>query len=102
MITRSVPPLPKTSGEYISSALAGGAMNSPGVVARAWAAAYGVMAGLDLPDQISGSFQEKYGLSHLRDIEGPDVPRGQVEEARRFARYQVERLQYLVFPYHRV
>jgi hypothetical protein len=33
--TRSVPLRPKTSGEYISSALAGGTMNSPGVVARA-------------------------------------------------------------------
>ena len=33
--TRSVPLRPKTSGEYISSALVGGTMNVPGVVARA-------------------------------------------------------------------
>ncbi len=33
--TRSVPLRPKTSGEYISSALAGGTMKVPGVVARA-------------------------------------------------------------------
>ncbi|MDP6347044.1 MAG: acetoin utilization protein AcuC [Dehalococcoidia bacterium] len=80
----------------------GGGGYEPGVVARAWAAAYGVMAGLDLPDQIPGSFREKYGLGHLWDTEGPDVPRDQVEEARRFARHQVEQLQALVFPYHRV
>jgi acetoin utilization protein AcuC len=80
----------------------GGGGYEPGVVARAWAAAYGVMAGLDLPDQIPGSFREKYGLGHLWDTEGPGVPRGQVEEARRFARQQVEQLQALVFPYHRV
>ena len=35
MIMRSVPVRPKTSGEYISSALAGGTTNSPGVVAVA-------------------------------------------------------------------
>jgi len=34
-ITQSLPLRPKTSGEYISSALAGGTMNMPGVVARA-------------------------------------------------------------------
>jgi hypothetical protein len=34
-ITRSVFPRPKVSGVYISSARAGGTMNSPGVVARA-------------------------------------------------------------------
>ena len=34
-ITQSLPLRPKTSGEYISSALAGGTMNVPGVVARA-------------------------------------------------------------------
>jgi len=34
-ITTSLPLRPKTSGEYISSALAGGTMNVPGVVARA-------------------------------------------------------------------
>lgn len=33
--TRSVPLLPKTSGEYISSAFVGGTINVPGVVARA-------------------------------------------------------------------
>jgi hypothetical protein len=34
-ITQSLPLRPKTSGEYISSALAGGTMKVPGVVARA-------------------------------------------------------------------
>jgi hypothetical protein len=34
-ITQSLPLLPKTSGEYISSALAGGTINVPGMVARA-------------------------------------------------------------------
>ena len=34
-ITQSLAPRPKTSGEYISSALVGGAMKRPGVVARA-------------------------------------------------------------------
>ncbi len=33
--TQSLPLLPNTSGEYISSALAGGTTNVPGVVARA-------------------------------------------------------------------
>ena len=34
-ITQSLPLRPNTSGEYISSALAGGTTNVPGVVARA-------------------------------------------------------------------
>ena len=34
-ITRSVPPRPKVSGWYISSAFGGGTTNVPGVVARA-------------------------------------------------------------------
>lgn len=34
-ITRSLPLRPKVSGAYISSALAGGTTNTPGVVARA-------------------------------------------------------------------
>jgi hypothetical protein len=34
-ITQSLLPRPKTSGEYISSALVGGTTNLPGVVARA-------------------------------------------------------------------
>ena len=34
-ITLSVPPRPKVSGWYISSAFAGGTTNTPGVVARA-------------------------------------------------------------------
>ena len=34
-ITQSLPLRPNTSGEYISSALAGGTTNLPGVVARA-------------------------------------------------------------------
>lgn len=34
-ITTALPLRPKTSGEYISSALAGGTMNRPGVVALA-------------------------------------------------------------------
>ncbi len=33
--TKSLPLLPNTSGEYNSSALAGGATNVPGVAARA-------------------------------------------------------------------
>lgn len=35
IITKSLALRPKTSGEYISSALVGGTTNSPGVVARA-------------------------------------------------------------------
>ncbi len=82
-------------------ALGGGGYET-GVVARAWAAAFGVMAGLDLDSQIPASFREKYGLSYLWDPEPPTVPADLRGEAQRFAHRRVEELQSLVFPYHQL
>ena len=80
----------------------GGGGYEMGVVARAWALAFGVMAGKDWPDEIPLEYQERYGLKRLRD-EGQNpnthVPQ---EKAQRFAQASVEEIKKRVFPFHRL
>jgi acetoin utilization protein AcuC len=53
-------------------ALGGGGYNVE-VVPRAWTLAYGVMLGLDLPDELPPAYAERYGPGTLRDHEKPHI-----------------------------
>jgi acetoin utilization protein AcuC len=69
------------------------------VVARSWTLAYGLMAGLALPDQIPASVASEYSESTLHDPEGA-APNTRPDDARRFAESVVEAIKETVFPYH--
>ena len=69
-------------------------------VARAWASAFGVMTGQDLPDKIHESYAKGRSVVFLSD-------RGQIndvdafqEDAMTFAEASVKSIQKLVFPIH--
>lgn len=63
----------------------GGGGYEMGVVARAWALAYGIMTDRDWPDEIPTSFRESYGLKRLRDEGEMSIDSNLREQARPFA-----------------
>jgi acetoin utilization protein AcuC len=56
------------------------------VVPRAWTLAVGVMAGVELSDEIPASYRQRYGRQTLRDSEGPTL----TPEERQSIRARVE------------
>ena len=78
----------------------GGGGYEVSVVARCWTLAYGVMLGVDWPDEIPSGYQELYGLKRLRDTETPRLSDTARRRARRFAEETVAAVKRLVFPYH--
>ena len=71
-------------------------------VARAWASAYGVMTGQDLPDKIHESYARGRSVVFLSDRDHiNDVDTFQ-EDAMTFAEASVKSIQKLVFPTHRI
>ena len=78
----------------------GGGGYDVGAVARCWALAYGVMIGKDWPDDIPDESRERYGLTQLRDQQGPSLEAGQKELTWAYARKSVEELKNRVFPIH--
>ena len=69
-------------------------------VARCWALAYGVMAGLDLPNLIPPAYQETYGLKSLLDAEKPGLDAAKGAQAQHFAESSVQEVKRLLFPLH--
>jgi acetoin utilization protein AcuC len=69
------------------------------VVARSWTLAYGLMAGLALPDEIPDAVASQYRASTLHDPEGSS-PETRPADARRFAESVVEAIRETIFPYH--
>ena len=69
-------------------------------VARAWALAFGIMSGLELPDAIPPSYGREHGVSTLPDSEEPPVTDSVRKDARTFAESSVQAVQRLVFPAH--
>ena len=79
----------------------GGGGYDLGAVARCWTLAYGIMAGRDWPDEIPVGYQEKYGISQLRDTQvSVAVPENMSREARTFAEQSVKAVKQLIFPVH--
>ena len=70
-------------------------------VARAWAAAYGIMSGQTLPDEIPEPYRRLHGVATLND---PPEDLLAVEryaaDARTFAEASVQSVQRLIFPTH--
>ena len=81
----------------------GGGGYDLGAVARCWTMAYGVMLGVEWPDEIPPQFREPYGYDRLRDPEAPfEVPDKVRREARSFAEDSVEKVKRLIFPLHKI
>jgi acetoin utilization protein AcuC len=68
-------------------------------VARGWTLDYGVMAGVEWPDEIPGPFREQYGIAKLRDGASP-IDEATRKQARQFAEASVAKVRRLIFPVH--
>ena len=69
-------------------------------VARGWTAAYGVMSGQKLPNDIPASYRDRHGVSTLGDAEEAPVTEAVRSDARTFAEKSVQAVQRLIFPTH--
>ena len=83
----------------------GGGGYDLGAVARAWTLAYGVMCGVDWPDEIPGTFARQpfaveHGISRLRDTMAVGIPGDVQRDARRYAEDSVAAIKAQVFPVH--
>ena len=65
-----------------------------------WTLDYGVMLGEEWPDEIPREYRERYGLSLLRDAEGPRVDHSVLSRARRFAEEGAREVENRIFPIH--
>lgn len=68
-------------------------------VARGWALDYGVMAGIDWPNEIPRKFREQYGIPQLRDGSSP-IDVATRRQARTFAEATVAKVKRLIFQIH--
>ena len=84
-------------------ALGGGGYNLENVP-RSWTLAWGIMNRCEVPDEMPDSFRatlHRLGLNPSRVRDDPHVAEASAkEQAWRFVREQVRRLQILVFPHH--
>lgn len=77
-------------------ATGGGGYNVPAVT-RIWALAWGILAGVELPDTLPSAYAAVFGPGTLRDHEQPEVSADSHARARRYARLQVDLLRRAVF-----
>lgn len=81
-------------------ALGGGGYHVPTAV-RAWALAYGIMAGIALPDEVPAGYRARYPeIAYLHDRERPHLDPALQQQVRIFAQRSVETIKRLVFPLH--
>ena len=78
----------------------GGGGYDVGAVARGWALDFGVMLENEWPDEIPQDYQERYGLTLLRDPDGPSIDSGVMARARETAEEVVREVQNRIFPIH--
>ena len=69
-------------------------------VARAWAAAFGLMTGRELSDRVPASYRETYGVESLRDPDELPVTAAVTRDCRAFAESSVRAVHQLIFPAH--
>ncbi|MAG35722.1 MAG: acetoin utilization protein AcuC [Dehalococcoidia bacterium] len=82
------------------AALGGGGYDT-GATARVWALAFGIMAGVELPDDLPSSYAKAHGGETLRDPPGVARPNSDTQpQVREFAEASVHTVQRLVFPIH--
>ena len=80
-------------------ALGGGGYDMA-AVARGWSLDFGIMAGVDLPDETPEAYRERYGIAKLRDAKAPALEPHVAEAARQFAEASVAELKRDLFPLH--
>ena len=78
----------------------GGGGYDVNAVARAWTLAYGVMLGVDWPDQLPLGFAQEHGAGRLRDEAIPEVPGDIKIEIRRHLEDTVGAIRQVIFPLH--
>lgn len=78
----------------------GGGGYEMSAVARSWTLAYGVMLGVDWPDDIPAGYRERYGLISLRDKEKPSLEPVILEQAEEFNCRTVAEIKKRIFPLH--
>ena len=82
-------------------AAVGGGGYDVGATTRVWALAFGIMAGLELPNELPASYVQRYGSKTLRDPPGALSPGSDGQsQIREFAEDNVRRIKRDVFPIH--
>lgn len=81
-------------------AVGGGGYN-PGATARCWALDYGVMCGMQWPDEIPEAFKDRLGAARLRDHRLDPVSLDSLkEDAQGYAEAVVAQIKDVIFPIH--
>ena len=78
----------------------GGGGYDVNAVARAWTLAYGVMLGVEWPDQLPFGFAQEHGAGRLRDETSPQVPGDLKVDIRRHLEDTLEEIRQQVFSLH--
>lgn len=78
----------------------GGGGYDVNAVARAWTLAYGVMLGVEWPNQLPPSFAQEHGAGRLRDETSPQVPGDLKVDIRRHLEDTLGAIRQQVFPLH--
>lgn len=78
----------------------GGGGYDVNAVARAWTLAYGVMLGVEWPDQLPFGFAQEHGAGRLRDETSPQVPSNLKVDIRRHLEDTLEEIRQQVFSLH--
>ena len=78
----------------------GGGGYDVNAVARAWTLAYGVMLGVEWPDQLPFGFAQEHGVGRLRDGISPQVPGDLKVDIRRHLEDTLGEIRQQVFPLH--
>ena len=69
-------------------------------VARSWTLAYGVMLGVEFPNELPRGFALEHGIGHLRDSAPPEIPANLRLDVRRHAGETVAAVREHIFPTH--
>lgn len=95
--------LVKELGELAPLWLAfGGGGYDIGAVARGWTLDFGLMIGEDWPDAIPETYQQRYGVTNLRDRDYPALDPALLSQARLFAQETVMDIEKRIFPIHHI
>ena len=80
-------------------ALGGGGYDMA-AVARGWTLDYGLMMGVEWPDETPEAYKAEYGIVQLRDGAAPPLDPTAEASTRAFAEASVDRVKSLIFPLH--
>ena len=78
----------------------GGGGYDVNAVARAWTLAYGVMLGVEWPNQLPLGFAQEHGAGRLRDGTSPQIPSNLKVDVRRHLEDTLGTIRQMIFPLH--